>query len=859
MLSTLFTLAMLIALVAPTQAQQEDRNLKESTVQKLVQHTMYISTVTHHKIQQVQESLQELGYKPGPIDGIMGNKTRAAIRAFQENMDLPITGEVSSELLRQLARAASSSQNAEPKELHPENILNPISINSADSAVKNVPPDAESQRGKSRSLSDELPVNHQDSKPASVTSVDPTAAPVFPDVESQRDKSISIATSHAEDYGQDSVPVGSPDLATKVVPSDLKSHRANPLSITRSLDEDPKSKFSPVNGSASTPRSDTYPFVFNEFLEYLRQNSVGTAEQKRLLTTLLAYLEEFQNEQGGSTKRFGLTAEGTDEQSRLLTVLRAFLRDFRQDPLNTIKRNGLMVLILSGVFMLLLYSIIIHPIRKRAPLRKALAIIRRDEDKEFHHAVPLLNTALTSGLSKKDIRETRFALAYVQARLGKYTEAATVLDGMETDGKMEKGSLYLSLWLGSKLNHHEKVEQLYSEHTTRLGDLLDTKLIVSIAYLNRAKDLWSRKKINGALHYFEQLRRLDVLTEEIPKNVENHQLVIGIIELFQNQIETARSHFKKALEIIDDETPLQQHAKLGLLLCDWKDQRLSRFPEIDQKLEETIDTLAKNHPGPQQSDLPESKQDGANAEQELDDETKLLRNCLLWHAYLLICIWQGRLRPKSELPSDEHKHFIERIERVIDLDPNMGDPYLLEGLLNYYFSTDDIELRQKAIKQLKLAIENGVNLPEVLSLYNRELRLAELEKDADKEFIKLTRGHLRNPQVSNKARSDLKQRLRFFKGLGTEVERIETSGGIEDPLPVSHEVQTRSRTLQRRLQRLTKSQINIINSRDLERLSKIFKELEAKQADVVGLMKGYEKVENDALVSTAEVLLPEEN
>ena len=46
--------------------------------------------------------LSRLGYEIGKADGIMGNKTRKAIEAFQIANDLAITGVADSELLEQL-------------------------------------------------------------------------------------------------------------------------------------------------------------------------------------------------------------------------------------------------------------------------------------------------------------------------------------------------------------------------------------------------------------------------------------------------------------------------------------------------------------------------------------------------------------------------------------------------------------------------------------------------------------------------------------------------------------------------------------------------------------------------------------
>ena len=46
----------------------------------------------------IQTLLAELGYAPGPADGLMGQRTRAAIRKFQQDKGLEATGEATDEL-----------------------------------------------------------------------------------------------------------------------------------------------------------------------------------------------------------------------------------------------------------------------------------------------------------------------------------------------------------------------------------------------------------------------------------------------------------------------------------------------------------------------------------------------------------------------------------------------------------------------------------------------------------------------------------------------------------------------------------------------------------------------------------------
>ena len=56
-----------------------------------------IEQVQPPTIEQVQQRLKELGYNPGPVDGKIGKKTENAIRQFQQDHDLSVTGELDEE------------------------------------------------------------------------------------------------------------------------------------------------------------------------------------------------------------------------------------------------------------------------------------------------------------------------------------------------------------------------------------------------------------------------------------------------------------------------------------------------------------------------------------------------------------------------------------------------------------------------------------------------------------------------------------------------------------------------------------------------------------------------------------------
>ena len=55
-----------------------------------------------HQIRDIQRMLKKLGYEPGPIDGILGPRTREAIRAFETESGLQLTGEATEDMFARL-------------------------------------------------------------------------------------------------------------------------------------------------------------------------------------------------------------------------------------------------------------------------------------------------------------------------------------------------------------------------------------------------------------------------------------------------------------------------------------------------------------------------------------------------------------------------------------------------------------------------------------------------------------------------------------------------------------------------------------------------------------------------------------
>jgi len=65
------------------------------------------SLLDEKKVRFVQTRLAQFGYAPGPVDGVFGQQTRDAIKKFESDRKIPVTGEISRALIEALSRSAS--------------------------------------------------------------------------------------------------------------------------------------------------------------------------------------------------------------------------------------------------------------------------------------------------------------------------------------------------------------------------------------------------------------------------------------------------------------------------------------------------------------------------------------------------------------------------------------------------------------------------------------------------------------------------------------------------------------------------------------------------------------------------------
>jgi hypothetical protein len=64
-------------------------------------------------VRDAQQALRDRGHDPGPIDGLMGPRTSAAIRDFQQQENLTVTGQLDAETRARLDAGAPSASPAD--------------------------------------------------------------------------------------------------------------------------------------------------------------------------------------------------------------------------------------------------------------------------------------------------------------------------------------------------------------------------------------------------------------------------------------------------------------------------------------------------------------------------------------------------------------------------------------------------------------------------------------------------------------------------------------------------------------------------------------------------------------------------
>jgi len=100
-------LAVALALAAPPALAQGKSDTKSSTSGGALSGAGMSGNT--ERVKAVQQALKDQGHDPGAIDGVMGPKTQAALRDYQQKQGLKVTGRLDADTSAKLGVQKSSS------------------------------------------------------------------------------------------------------------------------------------------------------------------------------------------------------------------------------------------------------------------------------------------------------------------------------------------------------------------------------------------------------------------------------------------------------------------------------------------------------------------------------------------------------------------------------------------------------------------------------------------------------------------------------------------------------------------------------------------------------------------------------
>jgi peptidoglycan hydrolase-like protein with peptidoglycan-binding domain len=68
----------------------------------------HVSAQTAADVERAQKALKQMGHDPGPVDGVMGAQTSAALQAYQKKHGLSVTGQLDAATAAKLGEPAQA-------------------------------------------------------------------------------------------------------------------------------------------------------------------------------------------------------------------------------------------------------------------------------------------------------------------------------------------------------------------------------------------------------------------------------------------------------------------------------------------------------------------------------------------------------------------------------------------------------------------------------------------------------------------------------------------------------------------------------------------------------------------------------
>lgn len=470
--------------------------------------------------------------------------------------------------------------------------------------------------------------------------------------------------------------------------------------------------------------------------------------------------------------------------------------------------------------------------QRRIPLTDALQIINDNEVERFPEALNLLNKALVSGLEDADLEDGRFALAYVQTRLSHFKEASVTIAELPNE---LKEVIYLKLWLLVQQKDYEQAERLYEQHSQLIGDYLESRNLAGAIFLARAQQFLTTN-VDRALQYFERLHKLGVFKDKLPADIGDHEIVFGIEALFDKDFHKAQERFTRAKASAKRESKSTLYADIGLLLCEWG---MSTLPEIDERLGNIVTLLTST-----------------NSNESLKIEVQLTQGVFLWHTMSLLFSWLRR-PATSGLTATDRQELDTRINRLVEIAPQMADPQLIRGLIRYFFTADAAE-KSQAIEELDKISNNQVNLPEVHLLVDREKKITEAAHKTLENFLALVKQYLVDVSIPVHLREQLRDRMTRFSRF-PPLEYAELPNDVDTAANVSvQDLMSRSAIISSRIHSIVKPCLAKEPPTTYDSITKLLDEYEQSTNNLHNTTQNLEEKEQQVMLVTGEFFLKEE-
>ena len=487
------------------------------------------------------------------------------------------------------------------------------------------------------------------------------------------------------------------------------------------------------------------------------------------------------------------------------------------------------------------YFLLVLPSRWRRPYQESLALLDSDDRDELERADQLLGQAVNAGPRGRGLNRIRFAQAYVRAMLGtyepaRYSAAATVLDELVTAESRTKDTAYLELWVQARLENHDRVTDLYAEHRALLDARPQSRRIAAISHLQLAAGHWRRRETDGALHHFDRVRELDELTDRIPPEVNDLQLVKGVQAVFDGRADEARDAFGDARKRSAERDLPTVEAELGLLVCDWADGDPHQLGDWLAQLAEQVERRPP--------------EDGSG--------TQLLTGIALLRLLALLREWLLRPALSGAPSADDFEEFGRRADTLRETDPELGDAALVDGLVRYYFAVSQPE-RERALAVLDggTGLARGIMLPEVLDLMERERALGG-EGDAISRYLVLVGEFLEDPERSEEDQALYRRLKAKFTPFGDAGDLEE--GAVPHQRAPLEDHRRRSEALRRRIELILYTRLRDLADDDPAKhaVRELLNQLEQASAVYAEGAEVLHGAERKLITSTGQILLPEE-